>query len=601
MVGDFNLGSRQNVTAAGSMSVTVLVYSLAPLMVAVMDVAQVPFLFNAALQVGGMAGYVVVLLVAYRPLIFDPEVWTAVRRRILAWSILLGVVSGLDYALFVWATRFIDISIATILFETWPFFLIALTAVLFRRSRRYRRITFPMLLLLTAGFAGCAFVIAGQSGGFSGLGSQSDFTLLLGVILAVGSAVMTSLAAYLFKWGSDLSLALPRGTVEGYSSYGLELFGVAVAIVITDVFSIGLNAAIGFGTGESLNVGQLVIGCLGGVAVYTVGSITWRVANVLTDNLGINALGYSTPLIALLWLLAFSQVGEVRVDFLIIGAAAIIVANLLINFEAEVRFGFKALILCLWGCGAFVYLRDDLLELLPVDAWAWPGDSYFEAVALSATVFILLLSFRVARLVTRTRDEDNRTFLLFQAMEVLVSRNVVHRSIRDDILAIDGARSPEQLRDAYMSARDRLTRPIGLSVGPEDRKLLADARAQLYALTHSRQQGIDFGELFALVTFGATTVVLALASRPRVSGWNALLVELFTVLFSAVIAFLVVNVWDLQRDRSAKVLEWDALPGDYNVVFREAKSRRFEQAICVIVGALVTAAYAGLLWGKWIS
>ena len=139
------------------MSVTVLVYSLAPLMIALAGVSHVPFLFNAALQVGGMVGYIVVLAVAYRPLLLDTRVLTIIGQKIWAWSILFGVISGLDYALFVWSTRFIDISITTILFETWPFFLIALTAALFRSRQRYRRVTFPMMLLLTAGFTGCRF------------------------------------------------------------------------------------------------------------------------------------------------------------------------------------------------------------------------------------------------------------------------------------------------------------------------------------------------------------------------------------------------------------------------------------------------------------
>ena len=293
----------------------------------------------------------------------------------MAWSILFGVISGLDYALFIWSTRFIDISITTILFETWPFFLIALTAALFRRQQRYRRITFPMLLLLTSGFTGCAFVIASQSGGIIGLSTQSSYILAAGVVLAMGSAIMTSLAAYLFKWGSDLTDSLPDGIAEEYSTHSLELFGIAVAIVVTDVFSITLNSTIGFATGESLQPIHLLIGFGGGVAIYTLGSITWRLANLMTDNLGINALGYSTPIIALIWLLIFSQVGVVKLDFLVIGAAAVVAANLLINFEADIRFGFKALVLALWACGTFVYLREEFLIYLPFGGLALaPGN-----------------------------------------------------------------------------------------------------------------------------------------------------------------------------------------------------------------------------------
>lgn len=217
-------------------------------------------------------------------------------------------------------------------------------------------------------------------------------------------------------------------------------------------------------------------------------------------------------------------------------------ANLLINFEAEIRGGFKALIIALWACGAFVYLRDDLLVLLPLATWLWTEAPYFQAMALSATVFILLLSFRVVRLVSRRRDEDSRAFTLFQNLDLLARRNLIDGSIREYVLAVDGSQTPEQLQKAYQQAKLCLARAMVADLNPEDQAKLAEAEAQLNALTYSRQQGIDFGDLFALITFGAITVVIALAARLDVSGWTAALVELFIMLFSAVIIFLVSNV-----------------------------------------------------------
>ena len=68
------------------------------------------------------------------------------------------------------------------------------------------------------------------------------------------------------------------------------------------------------------------------------GSIAWRKANIYTTNLGINALAYATPVLSLIWLFSLGQANVTRVDYLVIGAAAIITANLLINFEAEIRY-----------------------------------------------------------------------------------------------------------------------------------------------------------------------------------------------------------------------------------------------------------------------
>ena len=117
-------------------------------------------------------------------------------------------------------------------------------------------------------------------------------------------------------------------------------------------------------------------------------------------------------------------------DYLILGATAIIVANMLIHFEAEVRWSFEALILALGGCGMVVCFRNDLFDLLGVPSLSWSGDGYFGSIALSATVFTLLLAFRVARLVTRASDEENRTFSVLRKLDSLVRRDVINPDVR---------------------------------------------------------------------------------------------------------------------------------------------------------------------------
>ena len=129
-----------------------------------------------------------------------------------------------------------------------------------------------------------------------------------------------------------------------------------------------------------------------------------------------------------------------------------------------------------------------------------------------------------------------------------------------------------------------------------DQKLLTGVEAQLNMVVHSRQQVGDFGELFRRQFFGCATVLLSLLSRPEVSGWTAFIYEVFTVLFPEVIVFLIVSVWDLHRDRSDLVLATQLGDDGYGVAFRDAVNRRFEQTASVVIGLLVTAAFAALLW-----
>ena len=245
-------------------------------------------------------------------------------------------------------------------------------------------------------------------------------------------------------------------------------------------------------------------------------------------------------------------------------------------------------------------LRDDVLQYLPFGQRQWPGETYFRALGLSATVFTLLRSFRVARLSTQTQEEDNRLYTLFQNVDLLVRRNVIDQAAREHVIDIDKSVTPEQLQTAYQDTKDCLDRAEAANPDHDDQAQLAEAETQLNVIAHSRQQGIEFGELFALIIFGGITVFLGLASRPGVTGWIGFLVEMLVVLFSAVIVFLIINVWDLHRDRAGEILAKREEYGGYGVVFRDAVNRRFEQTASIVIGLLVTIAYAALLWYKWL-
>ena len=589
-----------NRVAIGYMLVAVTLFSSLPLVIAWGGGERTPFLFNAAMNAGIVLGCVAFMGVFYRRLILDGFNLGLISRRIFDPKIGLSIVANFNFAMFAWSTRFVDVSVSAILFESWPIFIILITARLFRGDTRYRDITYEMLLLLALGLVGFAFVVVGQAGGFANIQTGGLSLLIVGVILAMLGAIATSFTAFSFRWGTDVAGELSEESRAGFSDASLDLFGVLVAFLIANTVSAIVNTFAGFSSGESMDLRVLLIAVFLGGATNWVANVAWRKANLTTDNLGINALAYATPIFSLIWLFLFSRVAPERLDYLIAGAVGIIIVNLLINFEAEIRFGFKALLLALWACGAFVYLRDDVLHFLPFGQWQWPGETYFGALGLSATVFTLLRSFRVARLATQTQDEDNRLYALFQNMDLLARRNVIDESVRDHILAIDYAVTPEALQEAYQNVRQCIADAVVADPEPEDHAQLAEAETQLNVIAHSRQQGIEFGELFALIIFGGITVFIGLASRPGVTGWIGFLVEMLVVLFSAVIVFLVVNVWDLHRDRAGEILERHEDFDGYGVVFRDAVNRRFEQTTSIVVGLLVTGAFAALLWYKWL-
>ena len=322
----------------------------------------------------------------------------------------------------------------------------------------------------------------------------------LGFVLAMAAAGITALTGFSWVWSHrmmDGPHLIDMGASK-FAEWEHELFFLLVALVVTNLIAVALNQLVGrvWGaySGELISWDVFALAAMGGVISYGVASVAWRIATSLTADLGIHALSYATPIFSLLFLFAAGQIVGVHWEYLVIGTAAIVVANLLINFEAERLVGFKTLVISLWVCGTVVYLRS-------TDSWGWAAksDGYFDVLFLSATVFALILSFRTVRLAARTQDEDNRAFKLFRELEELERRRVMTPMISANVLIIDEKHGSE-LGDAYGRARRGLSDALRGSFAPDREKLVALA-IELDALAHSRQQGINFGEICALFIF----------------------------------------------------------------------------------------------------
>ena len=582
------------------MLAAVVMFSALPLIISWGGGGQTPFLFNAAMSAGVVLGCLVFMAARYPALALNAASLRLIARQAIDRRIALSIAANFNFAFLAWASRFVDVSISAILFGTWPIFLVIIHDRLYQHRDRYHRLSPQILLLLALGLVGFAFIIVGQAGGFANVETAGLAELVIGVVLAVIGAIATACNAFGFHWGTDLADDFPDETRQALSHESLEFFGLLVAFLIANAVSGLFNTIAGVSSGEVMDSRSLLIAVVVGGGASGIANAAWRKANLDAHHAGVNALAFAAPVFSLAWLFFLGQVEPQNWDYLIIGIMGIVIVNLLINSEADIRFDYKALMLGLWAFGAFVYLRDDVLRYLPFGEWQWPGETYFGALALSATVFTLLRSFRVARLSAQTQDEDNRVYALFQNLDLLARNGVVAPAVLQHVIDIDKAVTPEELRDAYHNTKAYLDRAEAANPDPDAQAQLAEAETQLNVIAHSRQQGIDFGELFALIIFGGITVFLGLVSRPGVSGWIGFLVEMLVALFSAVIVFLIVNVWDLHRERAGEILEEREEYQGYGVVFRDAVNRRFEQTTSIAIGLLVTLAYAALLWHKWL-
>ena len=584
-------------------------YSLIPLAIALANGGESPFLFTAGFRLGAFAGQLVIVLVAYRSLVFNRAIWALIKLKVFSWLILGVVIGKTEYAFLAWSTYFIDISVSAVLYECWPIFLILVTAWLFRNQQRYKKVTFWSYMLIGIAFVGVAFVVYSQSDGTGNFATVSLPNLLYGLALIGVAIVFTAFAGFAFRWGTDLADEM-RKIDANTNTESVSLFGALIASVIGNAAAFFLSiAATPFIDAQSFDSGLTVIpvAFIAGVTAFSIADGLWRKANLITHNLGINAVVYLIPVLSLTWLFVFSQASVERWDYLIIGATAIITANLLINFEAEIRMGFKALVIALGGFGTFVFLRDDIFEFLNVSQWHWAGGGYFQSITLSATVFILLLAFRVSRVVTRASDEDNRTFLVYRKMDMLARRKVIDPQICQYILDLDRANNNSAVeQEAYNKARKLIEEVDPTTLDTPDAQLLSDAEANLDALVDSKRVDIHLGEMFALFIFGGITIGLALLSLPpNVVGWTRLLVDMVAMLVSSVVVYLLFHIQDLQQERDEHNLDSEELQEGRHLRsfarFLDMENQAFNQWLSVTVGVAIVLTYAALLGFKWLG
>ena len=608
---------RRNCHALGYMTIAVICFSFIPLVVDLGGGDEKPFLFNVGFRCGLLVGWLVFLLCIYLPMLVDRRVWRGIwdlvhlemrlisRFKFRQFSLTWVLIGQFQLGLFALSIRFVDISIMAILYETWPIFMVILTANIFRGTDRYRNLNSEMIALFVTGFLGIILVGISQEGTLPG--SMEWSALFPGTVLVFLTILLASLSSYSFKWGVDLENSLPQYVRGGRDEDSVQLFGVVMASLLASLLSTPILLTAGIANQETIELSDFTTAFVGGIGTLAIGNILWRKANVISTNLGINALSYLTPALSLGLLFFFSKVSVARFDLLIIGSAAIIAANLLIHFEAEVRLGFKALVLALVACGAIVYLRDEVFSYFSIN-WSWVASGYFESITLAATVFTLLLAFRVSRLVSRTSEEDGRTFLIYRKLDQLARRGIISPQVCKYVLDIDRANNNSAAEKlAYERARsliEDVDRPI---LNEADSQLLSDAESQLDALARSKQVDIHLGEQFALWIFGGITIGLALFSLPSnvAIGWTRLLVDLFAMLISTVVLFLLFHILDLQRERDQQKFENSLTTYGGNlkalVRFFDTKQRSADKWVSLCVGGSLIAIYAIILYYKWLS
>ena len=64
-------------------------------------------------------------------------------------------------------------------------------------------------------------------------------------------------------------------------------------------------------------------------------TVCWRLANLMTSNLGINVVSYLIPVLVLGWLFILGETHVARVDWLLVGVGLVVGCNVLVHFRSS--------------------------------------------------------------------------------------------------------------------------------------------------------------------------------------------------------------------------------------------------------------------------
>ena len=577
-------------------------------------------------------------VVLVSPQLNQPAIW-------MKSPLMVMLISSVNFGIFAWAAHLVETAVVSTIYELWPAFVVYGILRHNRKDQLYRnpedgdkvkesKASGEQIVLTALAALGLLFMLGSQIDAISSPLDLFTFNSTIGMIMALIASALGALSVLSsFQLGEAVFYRLvdhpkhgrPDKTNPGERSkqdrlllLWLTLFGLAVGrltsvpVLLVAGFSLeGWNILDrGSGMNALAVLGAIVLGWTSASAM-----VLLRVGNIGSDNPAVNALYFLSPGMAL-GLLMVLGISLPRFDLFIVGAALIIAINILIQLKPDQqrdslalgkenlpgsRFGFTAFILSIWMFGTVVYLRD---EVLPGDWLKWPAGDYWGLIALSATVFALILGFRMARLTTRISHEDEMMINLFRDCEYLSRRGVLRPDIVTKLATLDTVGTKELL-SSYNDLRQMIRSAIDKAQDRDDEQSLVSVSGQLDRLAHSKQQGRDIVELLSLTAFAAVTVGLGLLARPVAldasdTSWSGFLSEVFILLFVSTVAFLCVNLFDIRRERETPLLVKVKQLDDYGVFFRYKRDLAVQQFVAVVISVAMSVAFCVLLYGKWL-
>ncbi len=530
------------------------------------------------------------------------------------YALLFVIIGGFAWLFFAWSTAYLDIAVASILGETWIVNFVLLRYYAKKKSKDDLKLSNSVWILFVFALIGVIYINLSHNNISSSL---NIIGLLLITVYVVLSAIrMERSLDWAEKMTDEMESEKKLNKLGDEERNKIELMFVFSGVIIANIFVIilviigkialifqGVSWSLTFTTNQTSwftnEIAWLI--CIVGGFASGIGVWSFREGNLITKTLDVNGIYYLTPFLSIIWLIPFGLTQLERWDYFIIGALIIIATCILIAIEERTgRKGFRGLIVSLWSVGVLTYFREEWIQwpwLADNSPWEWGVGSvdYYSIIVVSATIFILILSFRISRLVERTNKEEDQ----FLRMNVLVTRMM---EINNDTVTV-GKLKPllEKLdQSSKPSAIDNLRQQFGclftkLSKNDDKdfKKFAHELELDVRLLCKSKERGRYLAENLVLYIFALVTIMVTMGTRPAVtSDWNALLIDMLAFLFSAGICFMTINLVDLRLYREMPTDE----PERENSINQTAV-----QVISIILAIVVSISFVVLLYDKWMG
>ena len=295
-----NSGGNHNRAALVWMVASVIIMSFVVFIIDWGETNKSPFLFATFDSFFALFAFLLIVIIR-RPRLFSKSVLRAVifppqdsyRMNLLLAPCILG--SSTIYPLLSISTRYIDIIPVAIIYGMSPLFFVLISSLLFRQEKRFEQLTIWVFILFILGLIGFGFVTVGQLEDFS-FSFEVNGTVLKGGFLALGAAVLTAMS---------VSFGIRHGTMACQKIKEMgedieEIYCIMIARIVQCSVSGIVVLIITFSLREQFTMRILWAGLIIGFLIVPLGGTAFRQANLLTNNLGVNALRYTTPLFSML-------------------------------------------------------------------------------------------------------------------------------------------------------------------------------------------------------------------------------------------------------------------------------------------------------------